>query len=43
MSPRSWQDRIQDILDAINEVLTFTCGMDNKIFRMMPLQFVPLR
>lgn len=28
MSPREWQDRVRDILDAIAEIQRFTRGMD---------------
>ena len=28
MSPRDWKERIQDILEAISEIQTFTHGMD---------------
>ena len=33
MSPRAWQDRIRDILDAIAEIETFTRGMDYEAFQ----------
>ncbi len=33
MSPRVWKERIQDILDAIAEIQTFTAGMDFNTFR----------
>ena len=33
MSPRDWHERIQDILDAIAEIQTFTRGMDFDTFR----------
>ena len=33
MSPRGWQDRIRDILDAIAEIQKFTRGMDYETFR----------
>lgn len=33
MSPRGWQDRIQDILDAISEIQSFTEGMDYETFK----------
>jgi len=33
MSPRDWQDRIQDILDAIAEIQKFTYGMDYETFK----------
>ena len=33
MSPRSWGERIQDILDAIAEIQTFTRSMDFEVFR----------
>ncbi len=32
MSPRNWQDRIQDILDAIAEIQDFTRGLDYGTF-----------
>ncbi len=32
MSPREWKERIQDILDAISEIETFTSGMDFSSF-----------
>lgn len=28
MSPRSWLERVQDILDAIDEIQSFTQGLD---------------
>ena len=33
MSPRGWQDRIRDILDAIAEIQKFPHGMDYKTFK----------
>jgi len=33
VSPRNWQERIQDILDAIAEIQAFTRGMDFETFR----------
>jgi uncharacterized protein with HEPN domain len=33
VSPRSWQDRIRDILDAIAEIQQFTRGMDYESFK----------
>ena len=33
MSPRDWKERVQDILDAIAEIQTFTRGMDLDTFR----------
>jgi uncharacterized protein with HEPN domain len=33
VSPRGWQDRIRDILDAIAEIQQFTRGMDYEIFK----------
>ncbi len=33
MSPRSWKDRVQDILDAISEIQKFTRGMNYEAFR----------
>ncbi len=33
MSPRSWLERIQDILDAIDEIQSFTKGIDFETFR----------
>ncbi len=32
MSPRDWRERVQDILDAIAEIQTFTHGMDFDAF-----------
>lgn len=32
MSPRDWQERIRDILDAIAEIQKFTRGMDYETF-----------
>jgi uncharacterized protein with HEPN domain len=47
MSPRSWRERIEDILDAIDEVQTFTRGMsfeqfqdDPKTIKAVALDFV---
>jgi uncharacterized protein with HEPN domain len=33
VSPRGWQDRIRDILDAIAEIQQFTRGMDYETFK----------
>jgi uncharacterized protein with HEPN domain len=33
MSPREWQARVDDILDAIDEIQRFTAGMDFESFR----------
>jgi len=33
VSPRGWQDRIRDILDAIAEIQKFTSGMDYESFK----------
>ena len=33
MSPRRWQQRIQDMINAAKEILTFTEGMDFGIFK----------
>ena len=33
MSPRNWQDRVRDVLDAIAEIQTFTRGMEYEDFR----------
>jgi uncharacterized protein with HEPN domain len=33
VSPRGWQDRIRDILDAIAEIQKFTRRMDFEAFR----------
>lgn len=33
MSPRGWQDRVRDILDAIAEIRDFTRGMDFETFK----------
>ena len=33
MSPRGWQDRIRDILDAIAEIRKFTSDMDYESFK----------
>jgi uncharacterized protein with HEPN domain len=32
MSPRNWRERVQDILDAIAEIDSFTRGMDFESF-----------
>jgi uncharacterized protein with HEPN domain len=32
MSPRGWQALVQDIIDACNEILAFTTGMDYESF-----------
>jgi uncharacterized protein with HEPN domain len=32
MSPRDWQDRVRDILDAMAEIRCFTSGMDRAAF-----------
>ena len=32
MSPRSWQERVRDILDAIGEIQQFTTGIDFDTF-----------
>jgi uncharacterized protein with HEPN domain len=32
VSPRDWRERIQDILDAIDEIQAFTRGMDFDTF-----------
>jgi uncharacterized protein with HEPN domain len=32
MSPRDWQERIRDILDAISEVKAFTADLDRAGF-----------
>ena len=32
MSPRHWQDRIRDILDAMEEIGSFTAGMQREAF-----------
>lgn len=47
MSPRRWQDRIQDILDAIAEIQKFTHGMeyeafkkDDKVVRAVEMNFI---
>jgi len=34
VSPRHWRERIQDILDAIAEIQSFTQGMDFESFRV---------
>jgi uncharacterized protein with HEPN domain len=36
MSPRSWKERIEDILDAIAEIQTFTQSMNFDLFRDDP-------
>ena len=33
MSPRNWQERVRDILDAIAEIQKFTQGMDFELFK----------
>jgi uncharacterized protein with HEPN domain len=33
MLPRHWQDRVQDILDAIAEIQKFTRGLDYETFK----------
>jgi len=33
MSPRNWQERIRDILDAITEINSFTSGMSFEKFQ----------
>jgi uncharacterized protein with HEPN domain len=33
VSPRGWQDRIRDILDAIAEIQKFTSGMSYEVFK----------
>jgi uncharacterized protein with HEPN domain len=33
MSPRDWKDFIQDSLDAIQEIFSFTAGMNFEAFR----------
>ena len=33
MSPRNWQDRIRDILDAVSEIQKFTRGMNYEVFK----------
>ncbi len=33
MSPRTWKDRIRDILKAISEIQAFTQGMDFEAFQ----------
>jgi uncharacterized protein with HEPN domain len=33
MSPRTWRERIQDILEAMAEIETFTRGMDYETFQ----------
>ena len=32
MSPRTWQDRLRDILEGVEEILAFTAGMDEHSF-----------
>ena len=34
MSPRGWQDRVRDILNAIAEIQKFTAGMDFESFKV---------
>jgi uncharacterized protein with HEPN domain len=36
MSPRDWRERIQDILEAIAEIRSFTQGMDFDAFEADP-------
>lgn len=33
MSPRNWQERLQDILEAIDQIQEFTHGLDFDTFR----------
>ena len=33
MSPRGWKERVQDILDAISEIQSFTRSFDFEKFR----------
>jgi uncharacterized protein with HEPN domain len=33
VSPRNWQERVRDILDAITEIQKFTRGMDFETFK----------
>jgi uncharacterized protein with HEPN domain len=33
VSPRGWKERVQDILDAIEEIQTFTKGLDYESFK----------
>ena len=47
MSPRGWQNRIRDILDAIAEIQHFTRGMnyetfkvDSKVIRAVEMNFI---
>lgn len=47
MSPRHWQDRIRDILTAIEEIQRFTQGMDydafaedDKVIRAVEMDFI---
>jgi uncharacterized protein with HEPN domain len=47
VSPRRWQDRIRDILDAIEEIQQFTQGMnldsfrnDDKSIRAVEMNFI---
>jgi len=47
MSPRSWRERIRDILDAIAEIKAFTQGIefdafrhDSKTIRAVELNFI---
>ena len=47
MSPRTWHERVRDILDAIAEIEEFTCGMgfedfreDGKTLKAVELNFI---
>jgi uncharacterized protein with HEPN domain len=47
MSPRAWRERVQDILDALAEITTFTQGIvfdafryDAKTMRAVELDFI---
>ena len=47
MSPRTWQERIEDILDAIQEIQQFTGGLsfeqlqaDSKTLKAVSLNFI---
>lgn len=47
MSPRGWQNRLRDILDAIAEIQSFTSGLDyesfkqdNKAIRAVEMNFI---
>ena len=47
MSPRGWQNRIRDILDAIAEIQSFTSDLDyetfkqdNKVIRAVEMNFI---